>query len=40
MKMGMCQNSPFNKMTLATTICSEDHLLFRRVLTHPISFVC
>ena len=25
-KVRMCQNSPFNKMTLATTIFSEGHL--------------
>ena len=26
--MGICQNSPFNKVTLATDSCSKGHLSF------------
>jgi len=32
--LGACQNSPFNEIILATTICGEDDFLFIRVLTH------
>ncbi len=35
-----CQNSPFNEIIPATTICSEDDFLFIRVLTHPLLIYC
>ena len=31
---GACQNSSFNEIILATTICGEDDFLFIKVLTH------
>lgn len=34
--MGLCQNSPFNEIILATDSCSEDEFLFIRVLTYPL----
>ena len=35
----MCQNSPFNEIILATTICGEDDFVKRGVLTHPLRFL-
>ena len=32
--MGMCQNSPFIEITLATTVCGEGDFLFMRVPIH------
>lgn len=33
--MEVCQNSPFNEITFAATICGKDDFQYVRVSTHP-----